>query len=149
MVTQSRDIHADSKTARANGERVAQFFAEVLATGKFERAPAFLSPDFFDHDPTPGAPSDASGVAIKLKALWSAFPDGCFSLKDVVAAGDRVVARSLFTGTQTGPFGSLVPTGRHVEVSFTDFYQLADGMLAEHWHDYDQFGMIQQLTASR
>lgn len=137
-------IAADSDVARAHAEVVARFFAQGLAAGQAEAALAFLAEDFLDHDPAqPGAGRD--GVVGKLTALWAAFPDGRFELQEIVAAGDRVFARSLFTGTQSGNFGALAPTGRRVCVSFSDLYRLRDGRIAEHWHDYDEAGLLRQL----
>jgi steroid delta-isomerase-like uncharacterized protein len=140
-------ISADSATARANAARIIDFFEQVLATGNAEAAPAFLGSNFVDHDPAPGAPTDAAGVVSKLKALWIAFPQGRFALQEVAAAGDRVAARSIFSGTNLGPFGDVPPTGKSVSVSFADFYRLSDGRITEHWHEFDQYGLMQQLGA--
>jgi steroid delta-isomerase-like uncharacterized protein len=145
-VTPSRPvISADSATARANAARIVDFFEQVLATGDAEAARGFLGDAFVDHDPAPGAPTDAAGVVTKLKALWIAFPQGRFALQEVAAAGDRVAARSIFSGTNLGPFGDVPPTGRSVSVSFADFYRLAGGRITEHWHDFDKHGLMQQL----
>jgi steroid delta-isomerase-like uncharacterized protein len=139
-------IHADGATATANAERIVAFFADVLGTGDLACVSTFLATDFVDHDPA-GMNTGASGVAIKLHDLWCAFPDGRYHLQEVVAAADRVVARSTFRGTQTGPFGPLPPTGCRVEVSFMDFYRVAEGKISEHWHNFDQFGLMKQLGA--
>ncbi|MET0427656.1 MAG: ester cyclase [Microvirga sp.] len=139
--------HADGAAAQAQAERIAAFFREVLATGDLARAPAYLSPDFHDHDPASGGEDGAEGVVAKLRALWDGFPDGRFGLLEVVAAGDRVAARSVFRGTQTGRFGTLAPTGRRVAVSFMDFYRMSGGMITAHWHTFDRYHLLQQLGA--
>ncbi|MGV3633916.1 MAG: ester cyclase [Pseudorhodoplanes sp.] len=138
-------IHADSAQAVLNANVVVRFFTDVLATGDAARAGAFLADGFVDHDAAPGSPAGADGVIGKLAALWQAFPDGRFALQTVIAAGDRVAARSLFTGTQLGRFGPIAPTGRCVSVSFSDWYRIADGRIAEHWHNFDEAGLMRQL----
>ncbi|MGE3987561.1 ester cyclase [Pseudorhodoplanes sp.] len=148
-MTDSPQILADSAPAILNAHVVVRFFTEVLATGDAARAAALLAGDFVDHDADPGSPADAEGVIRKLAALWQAFPDGRFALESVIAAGDRVAARSTFTGTQRGYFGPLPPTGRSVSVSFSDWYRIADGRIAEHWHDFDEAGLMRQLGANR
>lgn len=142
-------IHADSETGRRNAARVVDFFEDILATGHAVRAADYLSAGFVDHDSESGAGAVAAGVVARLKAMWATFPDGRFTLEAIVAAGDLVAVRSIFRGTQTGALGALAPTGKTVTVSFMDFYRMAGGMLAEHWHDFDQSGMMAQLNGSR
>ncbi len=148
-MTDKPQILADSAAAVLNAHVVVRFFAEVLATGDAARAAGFLSDDFIDHDAAPGVATGADGVIQKLAALWHAFPDGRFSLQSVIAAGDSVAARSVFTGTQRGYFGPLAPTGRGVSVGFSDWYRIANGKIAEHWHNFDEAGMMRQLGAGR
>ena len=144
-MTGKPQILADSAAAVLNAHVVVRFFAEVLATGDAARAAGFLAGEFVDHDAVPGAATGYDGVIQKLAALWHAFPDGRFTLERVIAAGDGVAARSRFTGTQRGHFGPLAPTGRPVSVSFSDWYRIANGKIAEHWHDFDEAGLMRQL----
>lgn len=141
-------ILADTAQAVLNANVIVRFFHDVLATGDAARAGAFLADDLVDHDAAPGSPAGADGVIQKLAVLWQAFPDGRFTLQEVIAAGDGVAARSLFTGTQHGWFGPVAPTGRRVSVSFSDWYRIADGKVAEHWHTFDEAGLMRQLGAT-
>lgn len=142
-------VFADTPDARVNAEAILRFFAEVLSLrdGDPERARAFLHADFADSDPAAaGEPSGAEGVVAKLAALKAAFPDGRFAPLELVAAGDRVVARSLFEGVQSGSFGALAPTGRRVSVRFVDVYVMRDRLIAGHAHLFDEAGMTRQLA---
>src|SRR5262245_3077909 len=79
---------------------------------------------------------------------WLAgFPDYRFELLDLIAEGDRVVARMPFSGTHTGPVLDLDPTGRSVTVSEIVIFRIADGKIAEAWEEYDALGMRRQLGA--
>jgi len=51
------------------------------------------------------------------------------------------------TGTNTGSFMGIPPTGKHV--SFTGIYiaRIADGKIVEHWGEEDSVSMLQQLGA--
>jgi steroid delta-isomerase-like uncharacterized protein len=144
-MTGKPQILADTATAVLNAHVIVRFFAEVLATGDAARAGGFLGDDFIDRDAAPGVAAGAEGVIQKLAALWHAFPDGAFALETVIAAGDCVAARSTFTGTQRGYFGALAPTGRSVSVSFSDWYRIANGKIAEHRHNFDEAGLMRQL----
>jgi C-1 hydroxylase len=77
---------------------------------------------------------------------WLAgFPDYQFELHDLIAEGDKVVARMPFTGTQTGPVLDLPPTGRPVQVSEIVIFQIAHGKIIKAWEEYDEAGMRRQL----
>jgi hypothetical protein len=51
------------------------------------------------------------------------------------------------TGTNTGPFelSGLPPTGRPVTMTGQEIFRVADGKLAELWHQEDVPGMLSQL----
>jgi hypothetical protein len=53
--------------------------------------------------------------------------------------------RILFTGTQTGPFRGLPPTGREVRFSGIEINRMADGKVIEHWFQLDALTLFQQL----
>jgi steroid delta-isomerase-like uncharacterized protein len=77
--------------------------------------------------------------------LFTAFPDLQFTLDDLLAARDKVVARFTARGTQTGEFQGIPATGRAAAVSGIAIYRLADGKIVEQWLEYDQLGLLQQL----
>ena len=57
----------------------------------------------------------------------AAFPDYRFELLDLVAEGDKVVARMPFRGTHLGPILDLQPTGRPVHVSEMVIFRILEG----------------------
>jgi predicted ester cyclase len=78
----------------------------------------------------------------------AAFPDLRMVPEDVIASGDKVVARVRVTGTHNGAFMGMSPTGRRVEVQLIDIIRFgADGRAREHWGVSDQLAMMQQLGA--
>jgi C-1 hydroxylase len=87
-----------------------------------------------DHQLQPGGdPGD--------REHWLAgFPDYRFTLLDLIAEGDKVLARMPFSGTQTGPVLDLAASGRSVQVS-----EIVGGKIVEAWEEYDEFGMRRQL----
>jgi predicted ester cyclase len=77
---------------------------------------------------------------------WLAgFPDYRFELLDLIAEGDKVVARMPFSGTHTGPVLDLAATGRSVQVSEIVIFRIAEGKIVEAWEEYDELGMRRQL----
>jgi len=74
------------------------------------------------------------------------FPDYTFELLDLVAEGDRVVARMPWTGTHTGPVLDLPPSGRRVSVDEIVIFRVAGGRIVEAWEVWDEHAMRRQLT---
>ena len=77
--------------------------------------------------------------------LFTAFPDLQFTIDDLLAARDKVVARFTARGTQTGEFQSIPATGRTAAVSGIAIYRVSEGKVVEQWLEYDQLGLLQQL----
>ena len=79
--------------------------------------------------------------------MLAGFPDYQTIIDDLVAEGDKVVARITMSGTNTGNFMGIPPTGKHV--SFTGIYiaRIANGKIVEHWGEEDAVSLLQQLGA--
>ena len=105
----------------------------------------FFAADVVDHAAPPGLPPGLEAGRILLGAFFSAFPDLQYTLEDVMAEGDKVVARATIRGTQTGEFAGIPPTGKPIMISVIDIWRVANGKLVEHWHVLDQLSMLQQL----
>ena len=73
------------------------------------------------------------------------FLDFHFTIEDMIVQGNKVSLRIPFTGTHTGKFRGLEPTGRKINVTETVFMRIEDGQIAEIWEDYDEYGMRVQL----
>ena len=105
------------------------------------------APDLVDHGLPPGVPPTIEGTKMFLSLFLKGFPDIHVEADDLVAEGDKVAARSHFTGTHTGDFQGLPPTGKHVKVDSFDMFRIAGDKIVEHWGVVDAAGMMQQLGA--
>jgi steroid delta-isomerase-like uncharacterized protein len=85
------------------------------------------------------------GLEEELDYILTAFPDLRITVEDVVAEGDRVVARITYWGTQRGRFAGIPPSGRRMQVSGVDIHRVADGVIAETWSMFDMTAATQQL----
>ena len=105
--------------------------------------PAAFAPD--EVSTFAGRPLDYAAHAAFDAMLFAAFPDIQYTLEDLLAEGDRVVARFTARGTQRGVFQGIPATGRAAAVSGIAIYRLAGGKIVEQWLEYDQLGLLQQL----
>lgn len=80
-----------------------------------------------------------------LAAFVNAFPDSHITIDDMIAEGDSVVTKKTMTGTHTGEFNGIAPTGARVEIQYVDILRLRDGQITEHWLSMNQLSFMQQL----
>src|SRR4051794_23388075 len=80
-----------------------------------------------------------------LEAFLKGFPDLHLEVQDTVADEEMNAQRILFTGTHTGHFRGLPPTGRKVRFSGLEISRMIDGKAAEHWFQMDTLTMFEQL----
>ncbi|GJE75288.1 ester cyclase [Methylorubrum suomiense] len=108
----------------------------------------FIASDFVRHDP--GLDFEVrgpDGVARLGEVLHGAFSDIEMHIAEVIAEGDRVLARLRFTGRHTGEFEGTPATGNGVDIAVMDYFRVANGQLVEHWALMDNLGMLRQIGA--
>ena len=77
--------------------------------------------------------------------VHSAYPDGRYTIKELIAEGNSVVARWSFRGTHKGELMGMAATGKKVSLTGTSTFVIRDGKIASEWADYDALGQWQQL----
>jgi steroid delta-isomerase-like uncharacterized protein len=80
-----------------------------------------------------------------LGFLITGFPDVKHTIEDVIIKDDRVVIRWTATGTQTGEFQGIAPTGKQVTWTGVNIYRFECGKIVEVWAELDGIGRLQQL----
>lgn len=123
-------------------------FYDLINAGDIDGFGDLLAEDFIEHEETPGLSPTKEGVKEFFQMNRAAFPDMRMDVDDIVASGDKVVARVTVSGTHRGEFMGMPATGKHIEVSLIDIMRLGgDGLAHEHWGVMDTLAMMQQLGA--
>ena len=121
---------------------------DLLSAGDIDGFGDLLADDFVEHEETPGLEPTKEGVKQFFHMYRAAFPDLRMEPQDVLASGDKVVARARATGTNQGEFMGMPATGKSVDVQLIDIIRFGDdGLAREHWGVFDALGMMQQLGA--
>ena len=121
---------------------------DLLSAGDIDGFGDLIADDFVEHEETPGLEPTKEGVKQFFHMYRAAFPDLRMEPQDVVASGDKVVARARATGTNQGEFVGMPATGKSVDVQLIDIIRFGDdGLAREHWGVFDALGMMQQLGA--
>jgi predicted ester cyclase len=124
-----------------------RWFTDVVSRGDFAAAREMLAADYRLHFPGMPGPVDRDGHLRLVAMFRSGFPDWVETVEDVVAEGDRVVARVVGRGTHLGEFQGVRPTGRRVSATGIGIGRIADGQIVESWAAYDALGLLEQLQA--
>jgi predicted ester cyclase len=103
-----------------------------------------IHPDHREHagpEPQPGQ----DGVRGSIAWLAAMFTGRRTIVEDLVASGDRVVARVRFSATCVGEVDGIEAAGRRFETDHVHIWRVAEGRLAEHWMIRDDLAMMRQL----
>jgi steroid delta-isomerase-like uncharacterized protein len=134
-------------TLDENKAVVRRFVEEIFVAGRHETVDELLSDDFVAHT----WPSMSGDPKADLKAAIDRAAAGLsnaeFTIDDLIAEGDRVAARLTTGATHTGTFMGMPPTGKRYSIEEIHWFRLRDGKVVEHWHQFDQMGMMKQLGA--
>jgi steroid delta-isomerase-like uncharacterized protein len=125
-----------------NKEVVRQFYA-FFQRKEFDAANSLVAPGFISHRTT----GDMSGDQLlsDTAAIFIAFPDTTIFIEHLIGEGELVSFREVATGTHTGEYMGIPPTGKKFKIANACTLRIHDGKWAEAWTNIDQFNQLQQL----
>jgi len=94
-----------------------------------------------------GGGSGRDEVKQGFSAFLSGFAERHIEVEDVIADGDRVVARHIHHLKHVDEVFGILPTGQQLSVWGIDIFRLENEQIAEWWVIDDNLGMMQQLGA--
>ncbi len=132
-------------TLEQNKVLVRRLMEDDISTGNLAVADEIISPAFIDHTNPPGMQEGIAGHKAIVTLFRGAFPDLNWGIDEMIAEGDRVVARTTMTGTHLGELFGIPPTGKQVSMYGVHILRIAGGKIAEHWGSNDDLGLMRQL----
>jgi predicted ester cyclase len=84
-----------------------------------------------------------------VERAWTGFPDYHEELHESITEGDRVVAHITISGTQTGRWGPLPPTGRHLQFDEIVILEIRNGKVNKQRGVVDNLSALRQLGVVR
>lgn len=132
-------------SAEQNKAITHRWIEEVINQQNLALIDELFTSDYVNHMAPPGFPTGPQGEKLFTQMFFGAFPNGRMELVDVVAEGDRAAGRYTFSGTHTGEFIGIPPTGKRFSVSGINIIRFANGKIAENWPSLDMLGLMQQI----
>ncbi len=124
---------------------IRRIYEEFINQGNINTFDELVSSALIEHDDMADLPPTAEGVKQVFAMFRSAFPDLRATIHDLIAEGDKVVARGTWSGSQKGEFMGVPASGRSVTFGVIDVFRFADGKVVEHWGQSDELGLMQQI----
>ena len=131
-----------------NKNLVRRYYEESFYQGRQDILHEFVSSDFIDHTPSPGMPPGIEGMKLIHSMVHNAFHDIHVDIDDLIAEGDKIVARFTVSGSHKGEFMGMSPTGKKTSIMEIRIYRIEGRKIVEHWGLLDQGTMMQQLGLS-
>lgn len=131
-------------SAEENKLIIRRLIMEVWGNGDMAALDEIVSSDFIDHTTT-GDVAKSENFKNLVIGFRSAFPDIQFTIEDIMAEGDKVIARWGASGTHKGEFLGHAPTDNRISITGVHIYRLSNEKLVERWGNWDQLGLMQQI----
>jgi steroid delta-isomerase-like uncharacterized protein len=122
-----------------------RLYDEVFNQGILAAVDELVAEDVIEHAPGPDQGPGREGFKHFVRSFRRAFPDLRITVEDLIAEGDRAVARITIRGTHQGDFMGAAPTGRAICITETNILRFQEGKIVEHWGNGDDLGLLQQL----
>ncbi len=126
-----------------------RYLDEIWNKANLGAVDELYAPYFVDHTPAPGTTADREGLKQSLLMLRRAFPDGRFTVHELIAEGDYVTGRFSFKGTHLGELDGSPPTGKTVTIQGISLSRFANGKIVESWELTDQWLYLRQIGIAK
>jgi steroid delta-isomerase-like uncharacterized protein len=131
-----------------NTDVIIRMFEETWNSGNLAFIDEVVADDFRDYPPKRFFTTPLQGkesLYDAVKGFRDGAPDFHFSHIRTVAEGDRVTHLGRATGTHTGTFFGVPPSGKSFSVLGINEFRLRDGKIVERWGVFDVMGLMMQI----
>lgn len=133
-------------TLDENKALVRRFIDQIFVQGRPEAVDELLADHFVPHT-WPSTGDGKGDLKRAIERVSIGLTDSHFTIEDMIAEGDRVAVRVTARATQVGEFMGLPPSGKTYTIGEIHIFRIQDGKVTEHWHQFDQLGLLRQLGA--
>ena len=127
----------------ANKARLNMLFEQVINNRRLNLLDELVAPDYVGHSySTEAGPAGLKGT---LETFITGFPDMRANVLHMIAEGDSVVAVGYMSGTHTGTFFGVEPTGKYGEYRVQITIKFHEGKAIEGWMAIDLAGILKNI----
>ncbi len=128
-----------------NNKNIVRRYQDAYNNGNFVALAEVVAADVLTPNIISGMPPGLEGAKTVHQTTLLGMPDYRTTIEDLIGEGDKVVARVRMTGTHTGNFWGIPPTGKRVNLTAIYIVRIADGKIVEHWGEENGITVLRQL----
>lgn len=108
-----------------------------------------LHPDFQCWMGAEREPLDANAYIDSVREMRASFSDFTYEVPaPPVVEGNRAATTYRVTGTHTGEYPGIKPTGARIDVGGLSMFQVEDGRVRRMWSAMDSLAFVTQISGS-
>ena len=107
---------------------------EMLNQGNLSITDEVFSLLFVDRS-SADQPPGLEGIKGFVSQIRTGFPDLHVKIGHLIAEGDYVIVRTIWSGTHEGVYGGIPPTGKRVNRTLIHIFRLQNGKIIEEWNE--------------
>lgn len=137
----------DSSSSQAKSLAILEsFYDAVFNLPNLTQVRNLIVPEYVDHNPiAPKSASGIQGLKYTSKLFRTGFPDLNLGVEDLIVGRNRIVARIRMRGTHRGEFMGIKPTGKQIDITAIEIYEIVGEKISERWGNLDGIALLQQL----
>lgn len=128
-------------TLKVNKEIIYSLYENIMNNRKFELLNTVVSADYTNAQGEKGVEAFKKGII----AVLTAFPDAKWTLREIIAEGNKVFVKQQVQGTHKGAFQNIAPTNNAISNDGMVIYEFENEKIIHHQIQTDRFGFFQQL----
>jgi len=129
-----------------NIELYRRLIEEGVGIGNLQVLDEILSPEIELPTVAPMAEPTVDGLKQLNEGLRAGIPDAKAEIVEIVASGDWIAARLRWTGTHTGEFLGLPPTGKTFSITEIEIVRCVNGQIVDLRNVLDIASLMAQLS---
>ncbi len=135
--------------AEDNKATFRRFYEGAWNAGDLTVVDELLAMDFVNHEVTDAAVPHRELYKQAVIETRTAFPDWTLTIDDLIAEGEKVVARWRSHGTHTGKLPGQPSSGAWIQTRGITIVRVVDGEITDFWKQDNSHTLPQQLEPPR
>lgn len=125
---------------------VRRLYEEIWNKRKLELINQIISPSHALQAPNvAGSAVGPEAYKLQTTLFLAGYPDLHWTVEDLIAEEDKVVACWTISGTHKGDFMGIPATNKKVSVDGMTIHHITNGKIMDSYSNWDALGMMQQL----
>lgn len=124
---------------------VRRWVKEVFNEHKLDQVEELKVHNYIDWNPYPGQDMALGGFKAVLVSFFEAFPDFRYDVEEELAEGDMLVCIGTWSGTHTGSFMGIPPSGKRMAAKRIDIVRFSGEKMTERWGTGNELKTMQMM----